>query len=225
MGQRPAWWGGGGGSGGCKSVHNFVCLTVCVRPYVCVATGGWATGSGPMYHYVLWEGCYASQAILTPAGDKTALVSSVMGVCVCVQGVVAWIVDGVWSRRGARGLHMSFLCLWLTIAGGISELAKEICCLPPGRVKHRPGTEYMCVYMELVHVWALFGVRMHVCACMKKRKAKKTRFQHFRDMESDLLLWPLYPKQTVLFQSQGFQKAHRAEWPTRRLAPITMQVY
>lgn len=203
---------GGGGSGGCKPVHKFVCLSVCVCPYVCVGMGGWATGSLPMYPYLLWEGCYASQAILKPAGDKTAPVSLVMGVCAGSGGMDC----GCRFGGGAfSACDTSFLCLWLTIAGGISQLAKEICSLPPGRVKHRPGTEYMCI--ELVHVWALFWCP-YACVCMKKRKEKKPRFQPFRDMESDLLLWPLYPKQTVLFQSQGFQKAHRAECPTQSIS-------
>lgn len=54
-------------------------------------------------------------------------------------------------------------------AGGISQRAKQMCCLPLGHVKTQAcETEawnriIVCVCVEALRVWAPFGFHMHVC--------------------------------------------------------------
>lgn len=179
-GPAPSRMGGGAG-GGCKPVHKFVCFGVCVSPYASTRMGGWVAGRLPMCPYLLRAGWWASQTILTPAGERERESERLNLLSqdhqpelgdgrACGEGWHGWCT-------GMVGFHKcvdSMSCLWLNIAGGISQQAKQICCLPPGRVKHRPGTQYMCVH-------GAGGTRVgafwcpYVRICIRKSKKKKKR--------------------------------------------------
>lgn len=105
--------------------------------------------------------------------------------CVCVGR------DGMYGAQGREGgVHdcapsMSFPCLWLNIAGGSSQLAKQICYLPSGCVWNTSLEQNMCVYGGCTCVGAFL---VSICMCVHKEVKRKKGFQHFRDMGSDLLL-------------------------------------
>lgn len=202
-GPAPSRMGGGAG---CKPVHQFVsqCLRVSICKYESgmVSVGKAANVCPPPRGRVISEPGHTEARGRTREREMDfAHPRPPLWVWWWVCGGVAWMDGGVSTKM---------LPVWAayeltSLVAPVSYSQEKFAAWPRGRVKHRPGTEYMRVYGGCTRAGAFWCPC--ACVCIRESKEKKG-LQPLRDMGSDLLLWPVHAKQTVLLQSQDFLNTH-----------------
>lgn len=205
-------------------------LRVC--PYVCMRTAGRL----PVCPYLLGAGWRASQAILRPAGKREKEVELTLPrlppwVCkkrVCViKGWHGWRMERR-GRGGSRSCFQHELSLPVTLRRRWHQSASQANLLPaPGpRALRKSGTGYMCVYMEAVHVWALFWCP-YACVYIRMRKEKKKDFSTLETWEVICCFGWFTQNRLFFFKAKTLNMhAHTRtlRWQWHSLAPVMFKI-